>query len=193
MNYVAIIPARKNSKRIKNKNIRKINGKYLVNYTIDAAKKVNKISKIVVTTDIDKILKKNKGKLVYLKRPSLLSKDTSTTESAMFHALNYLKEKENINPRNIILLQPTSPFRDKNDITNAINKYEKGKYDSLFSGFVAKILIWKKNRNNFKPLNYKLNKRKKGQDSKRMIIENGAIFISNYKKFLLNKNRLFGK
>ena len=59
----------------------------------------------------------------------------------MFH-VNYLKEKENINPRNIILLQPTSPFRDKNDITNAINKYEKGKYD--LSGFVAKILIWKK-------------------------------------------------
>ena len=62
----------------------------------------------------------------------------------MFNALNYLKEKENINPRNIILLQPTSPFRDKNDITNAINKYEKGKYDSFSQGSWLKFLFGKK-------------------------------------------------
>jgi len=91
------------------------------------------------------------------------------------------------------LLQPTSPFRNDKDILKAIKRYEKGNHDSLFSAYEDKILIWKKKKNNYEPTNYNLNKRKREQESKRMIIENGAIFIFNYKKFFNYKNRLFGK
>ena len=49
--YLAIIPARKNSKRLKNKNILKIKNKILFDYTFDAAKKTKKLTKIVTTTD----------------------------------------------------------------------------------------------------------------------------------------------
>ena len=55
--FVAIIPARKSSKRIKNKNIQKIKNKLLFNYTLDEAKKVSKISKIIITTDIKSLLR----------------------------------------------------------------------------------------------------------------------------------------
>jgi CMP-N-acetylneuraminic acid synthetase len=55
INYLAIVPARKNSKRIKNKNLVKINNKELVKFTIEAAKKVKKINKIVVTSDDKRI------------------------------------------------------------------------------------------------------------------------------------------
>lgn len=58
INYVAIIPARKNSKRIKNKNLRKLNKKTLFDYTLDASLKSKKITKVLVTSDIKKILKK---------------------------------------------------------------------------------------------------------------------------------------
>ena len=58
-NYVAIIPARKGSKSIKNKNLVKIKGKRLIDYTIDAAKKTKQISKIVISSDIRNLLKKN--------------------------------------------------------------------------------------------------------------------------------------
>ena len=54
--YIAIIPARKGSKRLKNKNITKINKKPLFNYTLDAAIKCKKIGKIIVSTNIPAIL-----------------------------------------------------------------------------------------------------------------------------------------
>ena len=54
--YLAIIPARKNSKRLKNKNILKIKNKILFDYTFDAAKKTKKLTKIVTTTDIKKLI-----------------------------------------------------------------------------------------------------------------------------------------
>lgn len=192
--YIAIIPARNNSKRIKHKNIQKLKGKMLINYTIEAAKKLKEISKIVITTDIQQIIKKNSdSKIIYIKRPKRLARDTSSTESAIFHSLDYLKKKKKIIPKNIILLQPTSPLRDKADIFKSIKKYEKGKYDSLFSAYEEKILIWKKENNKFKPINYNIRFRKREQESKKLIIENGAIFIFNHKKFLKHKVRLFDK
>ena len=75
MKYIAIIPARNGSKRIKNKNILKWNNKKLIDYTIDAAAKCKKIYKIVVSTNIKKLLKrKNTKKIIYLKRSEFFAK-----------------------------------------------------------------------------------------------------------------------
>ena len=60
----AFIFARKNSKRIKNKNIRKINDNELINYTIDLAKKIKLIDKIFVSTDSKKIINLAKKKKI---------------------------------------------------------------------------------------------------------------------------------
>ena len=191
--FIAIIPARKNSKRIKNKNIIKIKNKALFHYTLEQAKKVSNISKIIVTTDIVSLLKKDSKRIIYIKRPKLLCSDTSTTESAIFHSLDYIKRVKNIVPENIVLLQPTSPFRTSIDIKNSINLFIKKKYDSLFSAYMDKLFFWEKKNLNFKPINYNVKKRKRGQNLKKTLIENGAIFIFDYKKFLNTKVRLFGK
>ena len=64
MKILAVIPARKNSKRIKFKNKKKLGNKPLIEYTIDVAKKIKIFKKILVTTDdaeIIKISKKKKG------------------------------------------------------------------------------------------------------------------------------------
>ena len=192
-NYVAIIPARKNSKRIKNKNIQKIKNKILFNYTLEAAKKISKISKIVVTTDIKSLMKKNTKKIIYIKRPKSLCLDESSTESAIFHSLDYLKYRKKFIPKNIILLQPTSPFRTSLDIKNAIRFYETSKFDSLFSAYQDKMFVWFKKNKKYLPMNYNVKKRIRGQKIKKLVIENGAIFIFNYKKFIKKRVRLFGK
>ena len=64
----------------------------------------------------------------------------------MFHALNYLKSKKQIVSENVILLQPTSPFRNDKDILKAITKYEQGNHDSLFSAYEDKIPNLEKNK-----------------------------------------------
>tara|TARA_B110000971_G_C19859268_1_gene430865 strand:+ start:226 stop:435 length:210 start_codon:yes stop_codon:yes gene_type:complete len=62
INYLAIIPARSGSKRLKNKNERKIKKISLIDYTLNAAIKTKKIDKIIVTTNIKSLLKKNQKK-----------------------------------------------------------------------------------------------------------------------------------
>ena len=139
------------------------------------------------------LLKKDTSKITYIRRPKRLCSDTSSTESAIFHSLEYIKKIKKIIPQNIILLQPTSPFRTNIDIEKSIKLFKKKKYDSLFSAYEDKLLIWKKNINGFEAINYNVKKRKRFQNLKKFIVENGAIFIFNYKKFLKHKVRLFGK
>ena len=92
--YLAIIPARKNSKRIKDKNLQKINKKTLVDIAIDEAKKIKKIDYIAVTSDSKKILDiaKKKGVLI-IKRPLKYCTDKSTTEDALLHSISILEKK----------------------------------------------------------------------------------------------------
>ena len=193
MKFIVIIPARKGSKRIKNKNLLKIKNKPLFNYTLEAAISCKKISKIIVTTNIKKLLKKNTNKIFYVKRPEYLCKDNCSTESAMTHAMDTLKILFKDKSSNVVLLQPTSPLRNSRDISNAITNYKKNKYDSLFSAYEKKFSIWEKKKKKFYRINYSSKKRKRGQNMKNVLVENGAIYIFNALDYKIYNNRLFKK
>ncbi len=193
MNYICIIPARSGSKRLKNKNTIKVKNKKLFDYTLEAALKVKRVKKIIITTNIKNLTSKNNKKIIFIKRPSYLSKDTCSTESAMQHSLGNIPYLFDKTKTAIILLQPTSPLRDYNDINKAIDIFEKGKYDSLLSVYLEKLYVWEKKGNNLKSMTYNYKTRGRTQDKKASILENGAIFISKYKGFKKFNNRLFGK
>ena len=134
---LGIIPARKGSKGLPNKNIKLINNKPLINWTIDQANKSNLLDKCIVSTDseeIAKIARKAGGEVPFL-RPPHLSNDTATSISVVEHALKYLQEECSECFDNIILLEPTSPIRMDYDIDNMIEKlyinYEK--HDAVVS------------------------------------------------------------
>ena len=95
---IAIIPARKNSKRIKNKNIKKFNDKSMIYWTISKLKKFKIINKILVTSDSDLILKKAKKFKAdeCLKRPNYLATGKATTKDVIVHGIKYLKRKKYI-------------------------------------------------------------------------------------------------
>ncbi len=192
--YLAVIPARKNSKRIINKNLIKINKKELIKFTIEAARKTKKIQEIILTSDDAKILNiAKKSKIIAFKRPKRISRDSSTTEQAIRHVyVNYCKKKS-LKVENIILLQPTSPLRNSKHINECINLFEKKKYNSIFSGYNKKEFIWKNKKNKLYSLNYNYKKRKQSQKMSKLIFENGAIYIFQTKGFLDYNNRLFGK
>tara|TARA_B100000401_G_C52796382_1_gene716118 strand:+ start:1326 stop:2015 length:690 start_codon:yes stop_codon:yes gene_type:complete len=123
-NY-AFIFARGGSKELKNKNIKLFNGKPLIFYSIDLAKKNKKIKKIFVSSDNAKILKiARKYGANTIIRPKYLSNDKSSEIRAWKHAIRYLKKK-NDSFDNFISLPCTSPLRIEKDINLAINKITK--------------------------------------------------------------------
>lgn len=128
MIYV-LIPARGGSKSIKDKNIVKIKKKELIYFTIQTAKKLKKISKIVVSTDSKKIAKVAKlyGAEVPFIRPKKYSKDNSTDLQVFKHYINWLKKNNMTIPKIIIHLRVTTPFRNTNIVNKAISIILKNK------------------------------------------------------------------
>ena len=140
MTILFFIPARKNSKGIKNKNIIKLNKKPLIQYTCDFVKeyikKYGKNNKIdfLISTDSKEILKSCKINNPYFDyfRPKHLSGDKSNVVDAMKDAIQWLKKK-NKNFKTIVLLQPTNPFRNIKELNSIINFYNKNNFKSVAS------------------------------------------------------------
>lgn len=123
---LAIIPARGGSKGIPGKNIKELNGKPLMAYTIEEALKCLEIDRVVVSTDSKEIAQvaEKYGAEVPFMRSAQLAADTSKTIDAVWDVLDRLEEDYEY----VVLLQPTSPLRLAEDITGAIQKaVETGK------------------------------------------------------------------
>lgn len=194
---LAIIPARKNSKGIKNKNFKLINNKKrLIDFTIIEAQKSKYISKIALTTDDKKILDYSKKyNLDYvIKRKKKLAKDYVSTTPVVLDVLNNTNYKADY----ILLLQPTSPLRKSYHIDNAIKKLEKNKkkYNSLVS--ICKLdephpfKIKKIVKNYIKPFIKGTSSEIPRQKLKKVYKLNGAIYLIKKSAFL-KKNTFFNK
>ncbi len=194
MNILTIIPARGGSKGIKGKNLISIMKAPLLYHTIEDAKNSSLINKIVVSTDDDLIAQvaKESGVEVIM-RPDELSNDISSSEDALNHVINTLKQ-ENYIPELIVFLQATSPIRDDSDIDNAIKLLIEEEADSLFSGRLVHGFMWEEDEDKVVPINYNPNSRAMRQNIKKSYIEeNGSIYI--FKPCILEKYncRLGGK
>ena len=122
MEVLGLIPARSGSKGLKNKNIQKLLGKPLIEYTINSAKKSRYLNKIIVSTDSKKIAKigLDLGVDVPFIRPKKLAQDDSSTLSVIKHTLDFLSKKYDYAPDIITILQPTSPLRKTKTIDQSI-------------------------------------------------------------------------
>ena len=179
---LAIVPARSGSQRLKNKNILKIKGKPLIYFTIREAKKVQNISKILVSTNSRKIVNiaSQYGVTVPFLRPNKISKNNSSMLSVIKHAINFY-EKKGFFFDYILLLQPTSPIRKSFHIKNAIHKISKNKsINGLVSIEKAKPLQWMGRID----LNGRFLKHTKNQRKEANYVLNGAIYIFNKLNFL---------
>lgn len=130
MNTIGIIPARGGSKGIPKKNIKLLNGKPLIVYTIEAAS-ASDISRVVVSTDCEEIAEVSDryGAEVVL-RPAHLGQDNTPTLPVLQYTISCLKNRYD----SIITLQPTSPLRTAEDINLAMSTfYDDKQADSLVS------------------------------------------------------------
>lgn len=135
-NILALIPARGGSKGLPKKNIIPLAGKPLIAWTIEQALECRYIDKLVVSTDDEEIAKISKyyGAEVPFLRPKELAKDDSPTSETIKHAIKWFEEKNEYFDI-IVLLEPTSPLRSKDDLDNALELFCKNldKSDSLIS------------------------------------------------------------
>ena len=127
MYNLALICVRGNSKGVKNKNIKSFCGKPLIFWTINQIKKIKKIDRILVSTDSKKIslIAKKYGAEVLFLRPKKLSRGNSPEWAVWKHALNFLKNKENVIPKLVINVPVTSPCRKIDDIKRGLKLFEK--------------------------------------------------------------------
>lgn len=119
---MAIIPARGGSKGLPGKNICQLGGKPLIAWSIEAALNCPSLGRVVVSTDDQEIahIASSWGAEVPFIRPAELAGDNASAEGVVFHALNWLEQSQGYIPSIVCLLQPTSPLRTSQDITNAL-------------------------------------------------------------------------
>lgn len=127
MKALYLIPARGGSKGIPGKNLRIIGGKPLVIHTLDLARQLVPDEDICLTTDDPDIIEAaaQAGYEAPFVRPDYLASDTSGMQEVLIHALDFYASK-GIYYDTLILLQPTSPFRQAKHVANAIAAFEQG-------------------------------------------------------------------
>lgn len=122
---LVLIPARGGSKGIPGKNFKRLNGKPLINYTIETARELFSDENICVSTDSLEIIDVVEGtglKIPFI-RPIELATDTTSTQDVVLHALEFYESQKKRRYDKILLLQPTSPFRKKVHIKEALTMY----------------------------------------------------------------------
>ena len=135
MNAVALIFARGGSKGLPGKNIRPLGGKPLIAWSIEHARAVKRIDRVIVSTDSNEIaaVARYYGAEVPFIRPTELAKDDSPEWLAWQHALDYLKESAGSLPKVMVSVPTTAPLRLPIDIENCLDKYEKGEADVVIT------------------------------------------------------------
>lgn len=190
MRVIGLIPARKGSKGIPDKNLTDFCGKPLLSWTVDAALESKVFDQVIVSTDYPRMSLPSMNSItVYDKRPATLCTDKASLDQTLVHCLKYDFDV-------LFLLQPTSPLRDAEEIRKAWEVYQKCKRDSLISVAEQHQFIWvdKAAKDRFLvPVGlYNPRKRPNRQQRKDWYFENGAIYITTRRGIELTQCRING-
>lgn len=188
---IAFIPVRGGSKSIPLKNIKILNGKPLVYWTLKAAQDCKDIDEIFISTDSldirNTVLGFNMSKVKVIERSLETATDDASTESAMLEFANSNEFDT------IVLIQATSPLLTKEDLENGLGVYQQPDVDSVISVVEQKRFIWDEKEGYVYPINYDVYKRPRRQDFNGFLVENGAFYITSKQKLVESQNRVSGR
>ncbi|MGK7873248.1 MAG: acylneuraminate cytidylyltransferase family protein [Xenococcaceae cyanobacterium] len=134
-NILGVIPARGGSKAIPNKNIVSLAGRSLLAYTCEAALASQHLTRVVLSTDDQKIAEVGQqcGVEIPFMRPANLAQDDTPILNVLQHLLGALQATEGYQPEVVVLLQPTSPLRRAEHIDAAVDILLKTDADTVVS------------------------------------------------------------
>ena len=135
MNVVALICARGGSKGLPGKNIRTLAGRPLIVWAIEQAKAVERIDRVIVSTDSEEIaaVSLEGGAEVPFLRPSELAEDSTPEWLVWRHALGWLLETQGAYPDALMVVPPTAPLRSVSDLERCLDKYEPDEVDVVIT------------------------------------------------------------
>ena len=182
---LALIPARGGSKGLPGKNIRPMCGKPLIAWSIEKAKLSKYLDTVLVTTDCQEIagVAKQYGAYVPFLRPAELATDRSSTYDVIRHALDYLRDEEGRTFDYVVLLEPTSPLREDDDIDRMLERLSgmSAEFDSIISiGEVDEhpSIIRRVRGNNLEPFCSELQQTTRRQDNEPAYFPYGVAYIA---------------
>ena len=195
MKTIAIIPARGGSKSVPKKNIRLLSGKPLIAHTIENAKASHYIDAVFVSTDDEEIatVSRKYGAEVII-RPERLATDTATSESALEHALIYLKDTKEYEPDLVVFLQCTSPLMLSEDIDGTVQALLNENADSALAVTPFHYFLWQRDdKGDAVGINHDKRVRPLRQKQEPQFLETGAVYVMRTQGFKQAKHRFFGK
>ncbi|MEW6577694.1 MAG: acylneuraminate cytidylyltransferase [Chloroflexota bacterium] len=195
MSILAIIPARGGSKGIPRKNIRLLNGKPLIAYSIEQARQTPAISRVVVSTDdaeIGAVAQQYGAEVVW--RPAEISGDTASSESALLHVLDHLAQTEGYEPELVVFLQCTAPLTLAEDISGTIQALLDQRADTAVAVVPFHYFLWKRDsKGNAIGVNHDKSQRLLRQQQDPQYLEAGAVYVMRTQGFRQARHRFFGK
>lgn len=174
---IVVVPARGGSKRVHNKNIRKLSGKPLLAYTIIAAQEAGLGEWTFVSTDhpdIAAVAREYNAQVI--DRPPELASDTASTEAALLHSLDWAKARD-WRPDWVVTLPPTSPLRSSSTIARLVAEARNQPADCVFSLTENRGDFWRRDASgHFSRLFPDAPRRQ--QDREPLYEENSAIYVT---------------
>lgn len=135
MRVVALICARGGSKKLPRKNILPLKGKPLIAWSIEHAKAVARVGRVIVSTDSEEIaaIARDAGADVPFMRPAELARDDSNEWHVWRHALDHIKADEGRYPDALLSVPATAPLRAVSDLERCLDRFEKRDADVVIT------------------------------------------------------------
>ncbi|MEW6532162.1 MAG: acylneuraminate cytidylyltransferase family protein [Thermodesulfobacteriota bacterium] len=195
MKILAVIPARGGSKGIPRKNLCTVAGKPLIVRAIENAHNAKCVARVVVSTDdeeIGSVARQHAAEVV--PRPAEISGDETSSEAALLHVLEVLKDKEGYEPDILVFLQCTAPLTLPEDIDGTVKILIDEAADSALAVAPFHAFLWEKTDDgNAVGINHHKEKRALRQQLTRQFIEAGSVYVMRTEGFKKARHRFFGK
>ena len=152
-NILAIIPARGGSKGIPRKNLRALNGKPLISYSISTALNSSLITNVYVSSEDEEILSiaEKLGANIHIRNEEI-ARDVTTLDPVIHSALEYIENHDQKKFEFVITIQPTSPLLKTDSLDSAIQKIiDDESVDTIISGINDTHLTWREENHQFLP------------------------------------------